>query len=92
MGVHVAHTSSRHGPARVAGLGSRDVLVLVAANEGWYLGAMVDRALQRARDGSAVAACLTSHAGLSRPNCGLSPYTFPRWRPGLQPRTRRSGC
>ena len=50
-----------------------------------------DRALNWARDGIAVAAP-TSYASLSEANPGLSPCTFPRWGPGLQPRTRRSGC
>ena len=32
---------------------------------------------------------LTSHASLSQSSRGLPPCTFPRWRPGLQPQTRR---
>ena len=41
MSVHMAHTSCQHGPARVAGQGSRDILVLVVAHGAWYMGAMV---------------------------------------------------
>ena len=37
----MAHTSCRHGPTRVAGLGGHDVLVLVVANGVRYVGAMV---------------------------------------------------
>ena len=35
---------------------------------------------------------LTSRASPSPSSRGLFPCTFPRWRPGLQPRTRGSCC
>ena len=41
VGVHMPHTSCRYGPARVAGSGSRDLPVLVAADDARSLDAMV---------------------------------------------------
>ena len=43
MGVHVAHTSCRHGPSRVVGLGGHDVPVLVVAGSAGCMGAVVGR-------------------------------------------------
>ena len=51
-----------------------------------------DRALHWARDGSLWRPALASRASPSPSSRGLSPRTFPRWRPGLQPRTRGSYC
>ena len=41
MGVHVAHTSCRHGPSQMAGQGGHDVPVLVVAGSAGCMGAVV---------------------------------------------------